>query len=309
MSIVEYIKSDLQIRLKTGRSLPQKMTLESVANLYQVSITPVRMAVNELIAEGLLHKGENRRLTAVAPVTTDVGTEVPIESPTPPEPPRDLLEIVRNDLVRLSLQGEAIHLREEATAEKYAVGRSSIRNVFHHLAGSGLLQHLPRRGWLVRPFRHEDMRSFLEVRELLELNALQTARTELRSEDLQRMLDGNQYPTSDDERPKIDNSLHGYLIEKAGNPYIRDFFERHGSYYDILFQWEDEDLKTAIETVRQHREILEALLLRDWRAAKKALSWHIRCNHPILSKIVHRQREGGALLERPASPAVDVLPQ
>ena len=309
MSIVEYIKSDLQIRLKTGRSLPQKMTLESLADLYQVSITPVRMAVNELITEGLLHKGENRRLTTVAPVSAEGETELPLELPTPPEPPRDLLEIVRNDLVRLSLQGEAIHLREEATAEKYAVGRSSIRNVFHHLAGSGLLQHLPRRGWLVRPFRHADMRSFLEVRELLELNALQTARTRLRSEDLQQMLDGNQYPTADLERPRIDNSLHGYLIEKAGNPYIRDFFERHGSYYDILFQWEDEDLQTAIETVRQHREILEALLVRDWRTAKKALSWHIRCNHPILSRIVDRQREGGPPSEQPASPAVDVLPQ
>ncbi|SFI96639.1 GntR family transcriptional regulator [Planctomicrobium piriforme] len=289
MSIVEYIKTDLENRLRTGRPLPQKMTLESVASLYQVSITPVRMAVNELIAEGLLLKGKNRRLTPVHSVG-ESAADLTTDSPAPPEPPKDLLEIVANDLVRLSLQGEQVQLREEATAEKYSVSRSAIRNVFHRLAGSGLLKHLPRRGWVVRPFRQEDMRAFLEVRELLELKALDAARNHLRDEDLKRMLDGNQYPASDSERPLIDNSLHAYMIEKAANPYVQDFFERHGRYYDILFQWEDEDREAAIETVRQHREILEALLLRDWRTARKALSWHIQCNHPILSKIVDRQR-------------------
>lgn len=290
MSIVEHIKSDLRDRIHTGRPLPQKMTLESIANLYQVSITPVRAAVNDLIGAGLLIKGENRRLSPVkGPVEPS-----PVADHRPaalPDPTSTFLNVVANDLVKLSLQGEPVHIREEETAEKYQISRSALRNILHRLAGTGLLEHLPRRGWVVRPFRQEDMRAFLEVRELLELRALDLARPALKDDDLQEMLNGNQLPKSDDEQPLIDNSLHAYLIDKADNYYIRDFFERHGRYYEILFDWEDEDRDAAIEAVRQHREILEALLLRDWKTARKALSVHIRSNHPVLSRIVDRDAQ------------------
>ena len=42
---------------------------------------------------------------------------------------------------------------------------------------------------------------------------------------------------------------------------------------------------TAIETIRQHREILTAMLAQNWSAARKALSHHIRHNHPILDEV------------------------
>ena len=49
-----------------------------------------------------------------------------------------------------------------------------------------------------------------------------------------------------------------------GNAYIRDFFERQGRYYRLLFEWEDRDRDVAIETMRQHRGILTALLKKNW---------------------------------------------
>lgn len=283
MSIATYIKEDLAARLSTGQELPAQLTLDALAEHYDVSFTPVRSAVAELIAEGLIEKGPNRRLAASAQRNGRTSQKKPRKLP---QPPCDPFEIVANDLVKLSFEGEPIYLREEATAEKYGISRSAIRNILHRLAGTGMLDHIPRRGWRVRPFRQEDLQSFLEVRELLELKALELARPHLIEKDLQALLDGNCLPTSRKEAPKIDNGLHAYIVEKAGNAYITDFFDRHGAYYDILFDWEDQDRDTAIETVRQHRDILSALLKKDWRAARKALSYHIRCNHPILGKIV-----------------------
>ena len=148
-----------------------------------------------------------------------------------------------------------------------------------------MLDHIPRRGWQLRPFRQEDMQSFLEVREVLELKALNLAQPHLLVQDLRLLLSNNVAPEASSEPVTIDNSLHAYFIDKANNSYIKDFFQRHGPYYEILFDWEDQDRKTAIETVRQHRNILESLLKQDWRGARKALSFHIRHNHPILSKL------------------------
>ena len=160
-----------------------------------------------------------------------------------------------------------------------------MRIIFNRLAGAGLIEHIPRCGWRLRPFRQEDLQAFLEVRELLELKALDLARPYLDQADLQRMLNGNILPRTKNDLPRIDNSLHEYLIEKAGNFYIKDFFQRHGKYYFILFDWEELDRKAAIETVEQHQAILQALIDQNWPAAREALSFHIHNNHPVLNKI------------------------
>ena len=83
----------------------------------------------------------------------------------------------------------------------------------------------------------------------------------------------------------IDNSLHQYLIELAANPYIDDFFQRHGKYYSILFKWEGGDKQAGIQAVRQHHAIVDALLKEDWEVAAKELSVHLHTNHPVLQKI------------------------
>jgi DNA-binding GntR family transcriptional regulator len=282
MSIATYIKDDLAAQLKSGQEFPVQLTLDSLAGHYNVSLTPVRTAVAELIDDGLLEKGPNRRLVATAPRHKGTRTR---REPKLPEPPRDPYEIIGSDLVQLSLRGEPIYLREESTAEKYDISRSTIRNILHRLAGEGVLDHIPRRGWRLRPFQQDDLQAFIEVREVLELKALELARPKLDAGELQRMLDLNVPPASARTSLSVDESLHEYLISTAGNAYIRDFFDRQGRYYRLLFEWEDHDRDVAIETMRQHHEILAALVKKNWSAARKALSQHILDNHPILSQV------------------------
>ena len=281
MSIATYIKDDLAAQLNSGRQLPIELTLDSLAGYYNVSFTPVRTAIAELIYEGLLEKGPNRRLK-----TTDSRCrQSQSHQPKPPDPPRDPYEVVSMDLVQLSLRGDSAYLREEATAEKYAISRSAMRNILHRLAGEGMLDHIPRRGWRLRPFRQDDLQAFIEVREVLELKALELARPKLDVAELQRMLDLNVPPAASGVSLSVDESLHEYLISTAGNAYIKDFFDRQGRYYRLLFEWEDHDGTVAIATMRQHHDILTALVQKNWSAARKALSHHILDDHPILSQI------------------------
>ncbi|MCC9606106.1 GntR family transcriptional regulator [Blastopirellula sp. JC733] len=281
MSITTYIYEDLKARLSSDEELPVQLTLESLADFYEVSFSPVRSAVDQLIKQGYLEKGEDRRLTPKA--TRKRSSK--ISDAALPAPPQDMYEVIANNLVRLSLDGEAIDLREEATAKQYGISRSALRIIFNRLAGAGLIEHIPRRGWRLRPFRQKDLQAFLEVRELLELKALELAQPHLIEDDLRKILAGNILPASENDLPKIDNTLHAYIIEKGDNVYIQDFFQRQGRYYDILFNWEELDRDAAIETVEQHQAILNALLAKDWPAARNALSYHIQNNHPVLSKI------------------------
>jgi len=284
-----YIKEDLAVRMKSGRALPVQLTLDSLAEHYNVSFTPVRAAVAELIDEGLLEKGPNRRLTVTG--KAHAGKRMG-RAPRLPEPPRNPFDVIVSDLVQLSFKGEPVYLREEVTAEKYDISRSAMRNILHRLAGEGMLDHIPRRGWRLRPFRQDDLRAFTEVRATLESKALELAAPNLDANELQRMLDANTLPATAADSPCIDESLHDYLVATSRNEYIKDFLERQGRYYRLLFQWEDHDRETAIATVRQHREILTALLNKKWIAARKALSHHILYNHPMLNRIVEDTETG-----------------
>ena len=126
---------------------------------------------------------------------------------------------------------------------------------------------------------------------LTERKALELAKHRLVEEDLRAMLERNRLPEGRQDDPKIDDRLHTYLIEKAGNPYIADFFARHGKYYEMVFDWESLDRAAAVQTVEQHREILEALIARQWEAAGDRLENHIRHNHPVLKQLATGHEE------------------
>jgi DNA-binding GntR family transcriptional regulator len=297
MSWSKYIKDDLEARIGSGRELPARMTLYALSKRYGVSLTPVRIAVNELIAEGFIEKGENGRLRVV-PEKIGRAHGGPVVQP---KRPRDYYEEISKNLLTQSMCGEAVFVREEDTAKRYSVSQSAVRQVLHRLAGMGLLEHLPRRGWRLRPFRREDLDAFLEVREVLELKALALAWPRLVDAELQAIYDRN-VPGTGDTPPAIDNSLHNYLIEKSNNRYIREFVERYGAYYEMLFQWDATDRESATTTVEQHRAIIGAILRRDRRTANKQLVEHIRYNYGLLKTAPGP----GIGLGRPAPPSANL---
>ena len=133
------------------------------------------------------------------------------------------------------LKGEPVFLREEDTAARYGISGTAIRQIFSRLAGSGIIEHVPRRGWRVRPFRAQQLDEFTQVRKVLELEAMRLAWPKLVDADLQEMRDGNVLPEGDNDAPKINDGIHRYLIEKAGNQYIADFMERHMPFFFCAF--------------------------------------------------------------------------
>jgi DNA-binding GntR family transcriptional regulator len=282
-TMTEYITHDLKARIQGADGLPAKLTLDALSAQYGVSLTPVRLAVRALVAERYILKRANGRL-AINPAKAH--TRAPAgPAPRPPARLGDLEAALTGVIICMSLRGEGNFLREEATAERFGVGRTVLRQVLNRLAGKGLLEHLPRRGWRVRVFDEADMCAYLEVRVSLELKALQLARPHLVRADLEAMLRGN---TATGGSPRLDNQLHRYLIEKSGNRYIRDFFDRHGLYYTTLFDYAAPEAKVVAAMARQHRAILRALLAKDWPKARQALAHHIRSQRPVLRRLLAR---------------------
>lgn len=289
-TITSFIIRNLQERLLTGEATPADLTLGQLAAHYGVSLTPVRLAVDALVEEGVLVKRENGRLSVNpdrVPQTPPVSMEGTESFEARPDWEVRLVEAI----LAGSLQGATEYLREEAMAKRHGVGRTVIRQAFSRLAGKGLLEHVPRCGWRVRIFDERDMRDYLVVRETLERTALDVACPRLVAADLERMLRANTPPYPGAPVP-LDNSLHRYWIERSENVYIQDFFDRHGLYYSALFDFAAPEAHQIEEMAAQHRAILTALLEGNWERAKEELTEHIRSQYPVVTRLM-KQLAGG----------------
>ena len=284
MELTAYIREDLKLRIQSEEGLPCKLTLSGLAEHYDVSLTPVRVAIGELIAQGFVRKQSNGRLEVSSNEKRHAGTR--LKAVEPPRVASDWDQLLVKEVMLSSLQRDAVYLREEAIARKYEVGRSVIRQALGRLAGAGLIEHVPRCGWLVHPIQEDDMRGYLEIREALEMKALDLAKAYLVPGELEQMLEGN-LETAEGAAPRLDNRLHQYLIEKSRNRYIHSFFRQYtASYYTAVFEYAAPEAHVVAEMAAQHRQILESLIARHWAKARQALSEHIWAQRPILRDLL-----------------------
>jgi len=283
MELTSYIAEDLRAQIASGGELPCKLTLPALAKHYGVSLTPVRGAIARLVADACLERLPGGRVSVV-PVKRRAPKPTIRIVPPPTAPDWDRLLI--RDVMLASLRCEPVQLREEALARKHRVGRSVIRQSLGRLAGAGLIEYLPRRGWRVYPIREGDLAAYLQVREVLEVKALVLARPRIRKADLLPMLAGN--PAVENGRAaRLDNRLHDYLVEKSCNRYIQIFFRQHAAaYFMDAFDHAAPEARVVAEMAAQHRAILEALIARRWGRAREALVRHIRAQKPVLMRIL-----------------------
>ena len=292
MNIADYIEKDLKEKICHGDQMPERLTLASIAAKYDVSMTPVRAAIKGLIESKFILKGENGRLNVNSRRRAKTPPPKTITEPELHNPNWD--EIITEDIIQLSIRGEPAYLREEPAAQRYGIGRTVIRQVFNRLAGANLIERVPRHGWRVHPFREKDMLDYIDIRETLELQALKLARKRLDPIKLKEFLVNNS-PDSKGE-PQLDNRLHKYWIEKSENRYIQFFFDQFGIYYSYLFSYSTVATSLIEEKAAEHREILKALLKKDWEMASSALLQHIRKQRPNVTQFFESLSDKGTEL-------------
>ena len=286
MTLTERIERDLLRLLAQREELPFNLSLSGIAKHFAVSPMPVRTAVQSLVDQGILEKGEAGRLSVVEEQLPEL-SDLPADDEEAED--KSLLDQLITEIIRRGLTQDEHYLRESATAEQYGVGRTVVRRMFSELAGRGLLTHVPRCGWLVRPYREKDTIDYLAVRELLEREALEEAFDKLDPSMLKEIRDGNQH--SGPGRPaRLDNRMHAYWIGLSGNRYIQAFFEREGGYYATVFDYAGLEPDATDSMVDQHQAILDALLARDLPSALKALSEHIQAQRESVSGMIEHQK-------------------
>jgi GntR family transcriptional regulator, vanillate catabolism transcriptional regulator len=179
-------------------------------------------------------------------------------------------------------------LEEIPLAEQLGVSRTPVRAALATLANEGLVDHQPKRGYLVRTFDLEAIGAAYEVRSVLEglacrraaQKGLPTEKAALLKQCLEegdRIL-RNAVLRPEDHEPyqRINVQIHTTLLEASGNPWVMRFAEQaHNIPFasDRIILWDDHAV--ILHSHTDHHRIVEAVLTRDSARAEQLMREHV----------------------------------
>ena len=207
-------------------------------------------------------------------------------------------------------------IEEIPIASAMGVSRTPVRAALATLANEGLIDHQPKRGYLVRVFELDVILAAYEVRAVLEglacKSAAQRGLSDAQIQHLRQCLDegdrilakGTLQPEDHEPYQKMNVDLHNTLLEAAANPWLGRFAEQaHNIPYasDRIVLWHV-DHAVILRSHGDHRRIVEAVIERDSARAEQLMREHVYYAGVILKANFQR------LLEASESTATELRP-
>jgi DNA-binding GntR family transcriptional regulator len=167
-------------------------------------------------------------------------------------------------------------------AKRLGVSRTPVNNALSILANEGFLDFVPNQGYTVHQITRDEASALYELREIIELGALEKALENSTLEKIeilkkQKIL----YETSVIEnvsrgRFTLDQEFHASYIGMAENPYLTDYFRE--IYQRIFLRHRIEGLPAgrAKEVVLEHNEIFDAIRESNLKSARQLVKHHIK---------------------------------
>ncbi len=190
-------------------------------------------------------------------------------------------EYLREGILNCDIEAGA-RLVETDLANKIGVSRTPVREALHTLEREGLLEALPKIGYVVRPISEEEVGELCEIRLALEGLALRWA-LQRDSRALAERLRENivrceEKIASGDVKAFIvlDAQFHEWISRIAGSKKLMEMTQgirRAMLRYRIQSIYRED---TVTRAVAGHRKVLKAIEKGDRKAAQRALRTHIQ---------------------------------
>lgn len=284
------IERALERAIVSGALAPGTVLTEGpVAKLFGSSRTPVRTAMGELAARGLLERFAGRGFLAPG---ADRPNRVKL---TPamlgleegaPEPQMGAAERIARDFegaVARALPFGLFRVHEQAAADHYDVSRNVIRELLSRLQDRGLVQKNPRSHWMIGPLTARDVAHYFAIREALEPLALAESAPRLPGRELADMLERVIAAQDDpDDLPppvieELESDLHVRLLAASPNPHLLRMIRQSqiALVVNRVFA-EFVGSRPFALAMGEHRIVLEFLTRGSWAAGADAMAEHMR---------------------------------
>ena len=186
---------------------------------------------------------------------------------------------------------QGARLGEVELAEALGVSRTPVREALRRLGSEGLVETLPNKGARVRIWSPEELNAISDLRALLEGHAAALAAPRITDDELAvmtRLVEQMEAATVSGVIPDYDlitelnNRFHAAVAAASGNlllPEVSRQFIHIPIVVRTFRQYSPDRLR---QSVRQHRDVLDALSGHDPVWAEAAMRVHILSARPIL---------------------------
>lgn len=181
-----------------------------------------------------------------------------------------------------------VWLEEIPLAQRLGVSRTPLRAALVTLSSEGLVDHQPKRGYLVRTFDMDEIIAAYEVRSMLEgLACRKASKRGLTAEQKATLINclvtgdrilarGELLPEDHEPYQRMNVEFHDTLLQASSNPWVIRFAEQaHNIPFasDRIILWSDHPL--ILRSHGDHHRIVEAVLNGNSERAEQLMREHV----------------------------------
>ena len=173
------------------------------------------------------------------------------------------------------------HLIEAKIAKEIGASRTPVREAFHSLELEGLIESIPRVGYVVKPIKEAEVEEICEIRTAIEWIAarwaMENTPQKLIDELRENISVSEEKATHGDPRAFIDldAQFHEIIARHSGSKRLQELSQtlrRHMLRYRVQSIYLIDNVLMAIQG---HKGILEAIEKGDLEEVNRAIKWHL----------------------------------
>ncbi len=207
--------------------------------------------------------------------------------------PDEIAKAIREEILRGELE-PGMSARQDDIAQRFSVSRVPVREALRSLVAEGLMTCEPQKGFRVARLEPGEAREILEIRSILEVQALRWAIQHITAEAVAHAtaaLDQSEKTQSIDEWSEMNGRFHAAILTPCGRPQllalINQLNNRVDRYIRLLVALGDYRSRAQ----REHRAILAAVDICNVEAAAILLKQHIEDTAVRLDDFLAQQRK------------------
>jgi DNA-binding GntR family transcriptional regulator len=212
-------------------------------------------------------------------------------------------KFIKNDIIACVLEpGQQIV--QTKLAEEYQIGTTPIRDALQRLAQEGLVEPIPRFGYIVSQITLSDLNDMYELRSIFESAAARLATVRASEEQLERIakLARVTYVHRDREKTSeflaINAEFHASIAIATGNQRLVNLFSKLLDEMTRLFQLGLDVRDNAEEMREEHITLVQALCDRDPDRAEQIAKGLVARSHERALEALKPSLEGSPLRPR-----------
>ncbi|MBQ7841759.1 MAG: GntR family transcriptional regulator [Lachnospiraceae bacterium] len=199
---------------------------------------------------------------------------------------------------RYSLRGKVFHrlredilagkykeheeLREMAISEEMGVSRTPVREALRQLELEGLVTIIPNKGAYVTGITRKDVEDIYAIRALLEGLCAKWATLHISQQQLERLEEViflSEFHASKNhakQLTELDDQFHDILYEACNSKMLEHQLKDFHEYVRRVRKTTFSDNTRSLESVKEHRQIMEAIREKDGDRAEQLATLHMK---------------------------------